>query len=49
MESRAEIEGLEMGDGEMRSRKIAEQISDMIKSNPDEASSLLGRWVRRGD
>ncbi len=40
------IDGVEIGDDEMRSRKIAEQIGDLIQANPEEAGSLLGRWVR---
>lgn len=46
-ELRTVIDGVEISDDEMRSRKIAEQISDMVNANPEEAGNLLGRWVRR--
>lgn len=44
-EHEAAMAGVELGDDELRTRKVAEQISDMIKSNPDEASHLLKKWV----
>lgn len=41
--------GVELDEGELRSRKVAEQIGDLIKANPNEASAILGRWVRPND
>ncbi len=41
--------GVEVGEDEIRSRKIAEQINDMIKANPDEATNLFNRWVQAED
>jgi flagellar M-ring protein FliF len=41
--------GVELNEGELKSRKIAEQISELIRSNPPEAGSILGRWVRKDD
>ncbi len=41
--------GLEVSEDELKSRKIAEQISDLIKANPGEAGSLLGKWVDYDD
>ncbi|MEM8781675.1 MAG: hypothetical protein AAGE65_02370 [Planctomycetota bacterium] len=43
------MEGLEIGEDQLKSRKIAEQISDLIKANPGEAGSLLGKWVDADD
>ncbi|MEM7577845.1 MAG: hypothetical protein AAF328_10250 [Planctomycetota bacterium] len=43
------MEGLEIGEDQLKSRKIAEQISDLIKANPGEAGSLLGKWVDAED
>jgi flagellar biosynthesis/type III secretory pathway M-ring protein FliF/YscJ len=43
------MEGLEIGEEQLKSRKIAEQISDLIKANPGEAGSLLGKWVDADD
>ncbi|MEM9883537.1 MAG: hypothetical protein AAF800_11515 [Planctomycetota bacterium] len=41
--------GLEVDDDELRSRHLAEQISDMIKSAPGDAGGLLGKWVQADD
>ncbi len=41
--------GFELNEGELRSRKMAEQISDLIKTNPGEVGSLLGKWVDAAD
>ncbi|MEX0655190.1 MAG: hypothetical protein WD534_13140 [Phycisphaeraceae bacterium] len=45
----AGMAGVEVNEDDIKSRKIAEQISDMIKGNPSEAGALMGRWLRRGD
>ena len=37
--------GVEVNEEELRFRKMAEQISEMVRGNPDEAGSLMGRWV----
>lgn len=41
--------GLELDEDEMRTRNLAEQISEMIKSNPQDAGGLLGKWVQADD
>ncbi len=38
--------GMELDDEELRHRKIAEQITELIKSNPAEAAGLVRKWVR---
>jgi flagellar biosynthesis/type III secretory pathway M-ring protein FliF/YscJ len=38
--------GIELNEDELRSRKIAEQIGELVKGNPAEAASLIRRWVR---
>ncbi len=45
----AAMAGVELNEDELRSRKIAEQIGDMIKANPNEAGMLLSKWVRIDD
>lgn len=45
----AAMAGVELDDDELQSRRIAEQISELIKANPAEAGNLLGRWVRHED
>lgn len=44
-ESQPSLTGIELDEQEIRHRKIAQQIADMIKSNPTEAAQLLRRWV----
>lgn len=39
------LDGHEISEEELRSRRIAEQIGDLILSNPEDAGNLLGRWV----
>jgi flagellar biosynthesis/type III secretory pathway M-ring protein FliF/YscJ len=41
--------GLEVDEEELRTRRLAEQISDLIKSAPDDAGNLLGKWVQAED
>ena len=41
--------GLEVDEEELRTRRLAEQISDMIKSAPEDAGGLLGKWVHAED
>jgi flagellar M-ring protein FliF len=48
-EADATLAGVELDEEELRYRKIAEQISDMIKANPNEAGAMIGRWVRKED
>jgi len=41
--------GVELDESQVRSRQVAEQISDMIKSRPAEAGALLNKWVDPDD
>ena len=45
-ETDATMEGIEVDEDELESRKIAEQINDLVKSNPGEAAALFNRWLR---
>jgi flagellar biosynthesis/type III secretory pathway M-ring protein FliF/YscJ len=38
--------GVELDEDDMRHRKIAEQIAEMIRGNPGEAATLVRKWVR---
>ena len=40
-----EMIGMEMTEEEIESRRIADQIADMINENPVEAAALVNRWV----
>jgi flagellar biosynthesis/type III secretory pathway M-ring protein FliF/YscJ len=44
-EPEASMEGVELDEAELKSRRIADQISEMIRANPQEAGGILGRWV----
>ena len=48
-EQEASLEGVEVDDAQIQGKRIADQISEMIKSSPTEAGSLLGKWVRPDD
>jgi flagellar M-ring protein FliF len=45
-EGDASMAGVELDEDELRHRKMAEQISDLVKSNPTEVAKLFNRWVR---
>jgi flagellar biosynthesis/type III secretory pathway M-ring protein FliF/YscJ len=44
-ESLAPMTGIELGDDEVRSRAIVEQVAELVASNPEGAASVLGRWI----
>lgn len=48
-EHEATMEGMELDEEQLKSRRMAEQISDMIKANPGDAGAILGKWVRTND
>jgi len=48
-ESEATMQGVELNKEDLRARRIAEQISDLVRADPNEASRLLGKWVSTGD
>ena len=46
---RTSMDGVEIDEEEMKSRHLAEQISELIVSSPADATGLLGRWVNDDD
>ena len=44
-EVESSMAGLEVDEEELRTRHLADQISEMIKSAPEDAGGLLGKWV----
>jgi len=48
-EIESSMAGLEVDEDELRTRRLAEQISELIKSAPEDAGGLLGRWVQAED
>ncbi len=43
------MDGVEIDETELKSRHLAEQISDLIRNSPADATGLLGRWVNSED
>ena len=41
--------GVELDDEELAVRRIADQISEMVKSSPTEAAQIFTKWVGSGD
>ncbi|MDW8261606.1 MAG: hypothetical protein RMJ35_03695, partial [Phycisphaerales bacterium] len=41
------LEGMELNDEELRNQQMVEQVSNMIKENPDSAAQLVKRWLNR--
>lgn len=48
-EGDASMAGIELDEEELRHRKMAEQISELVKSNPAEVAKLFHRWIRTED
>lgn len=48
-ESEASMQGVELNEEDLKARRIAEQISDLVRADPAEASRLLGKWVSTND
>ena len=48
-ESEATMTGLELNEDDLKARRIAEQIGDLVRADPTEASRLLGKWVTTND
>lgn len=43
------LAGIELSDEMIRSRKLLEQVQEMVADSPDDAASLLGRWIQTDD
>lgn len=43
------LPGMELDDETLRYRQLAEQVGQVIKSNPDDVATLINRWVRKRD
>ncbi len=48
-EAETGMEGVEVDEDEIQMRKLAEQISEMVRANPSEAAALFNRWVESDD
>ena len=41
------LDGMEMDEDTIRSQQMLEQVSNLVKENPDSAASLVKRWLNR--
>lgn len=44
-ESQQAMVGIELGDNEMKVKKMVEQVQEMVKKNPTDAIGLIKRWM----
>jgi flagellar M-ring protein FliF len=45
----AALPGMELDDEQIASRKVTEQVAEMIRNNPAEAASAMRQWVTQDD
>ena len=43
----ATLDGMEMDDDSVRTQQMLEQVSNLVKENPDSAATLIKRWMNR--
>ncbi|MCU0688702.1 MAG: hypothetical protein MUE97_03025 [Phycisphaerales bacterium] len=48
-ESQAAMVGIELGDNELKVKKMVEQVEEMIQKNPQDAAGMLKRWLTTGN
>lgn len=48
-ESETPIEGIEVGEAEIKSSKMREQVGELVKKSPETAGAMLNRWVSDTD
>ena len=46
-EGEAVLTGIELDDETLQSRKMVDEVSTMIKENPENAASLVKRWMAK--
>ncbi|HUO10184.1 MAG TPA: flagellar M-ring protein FliF C-terminal domain-containing protein [Phycisphaerae bacterium] len=47
-EGEAVLTGIELDDETIQSRKMVDEVSNMIKENPENATALVKRWMSKG-
>mgnify|MGYP006271563185 CR=1 FL=1 len=48
-EDQTALDGMELDDEAYQARKLSEQVSAMVRENPEEAANLLRMWIRGQD
>jgi flagellar biosynthesis/type III secretory pathway M-ring protein FliF/YscJ len=46
-ESDQALDGMELDSGTVKAQQMIEQVSTMVKENPDGAANLVKRWLNR--
>jgi len=41
------MDGMELDEDAMKSQQVVEQVTTMVKENPDAAAALVKRWLNR--
>ena len=41
------LDGMELDDEAIRTQQMLEQVSSLVKENPDSAAALVKRWMNR--
>lgn len=41
------LDGMELGDEELKSQQMVDQVNNMVKENPDAAAQMVKRWLNR--
>lgn len=49
LEGEAPLAGIEVGEDEVQSQKMLEQVGEMVKDSPEVAAKLLNRWIQTQD
>ena len=44
-ETQTAMLGIELGDDQLKSKKMLEQVAEMVKKNPGDAAGLMNRWI----
>jgi flagellar biosynthesis/type III secretory pathway M-ring protein FliF/YscJ len=47
-EGEAVLTGIELNDDDVQSRKMVDEVSTMVKENPENAAALVKRWMTKG-
>ncbi len=45
-ETQTAMLGIELGDEQLKSKKMLEQVAEMVKKNPADAAGLMNRWIQ---
>ena len=43
----AALDGMELNEDDVRTQQMLDQVSTMVKENPDSAAALVKRWLSR--